>query len=60
MLGPKTSRTLEALSAPQMPSFIEDVRGDDPELAAKLRIEERGLEAGAELAVYSRPGDQAG
>jgi len=25
---------------------IADVRGDDPELAAKLRIEERELEAG--------------
>lgn len=27
--------------------FIEEVRGDDPEVAAKLRIEERELEAGA-------------
>jgi len=26
--------------------FIADVRGDDPEVAAKLRIEERELEAG--------------
>ena len=26
--------------------FVEDVRGDDPELAAKLRVEERGLDAG--------------
>jgi hypothetical protein len=26
--------------------FIEEVRGDDPEVAAELRIEERGLEAG--------------
>jgi len=26
--------------------FVEEVRGDDPEMAAKLRIEERGLEAG--------------
>ena len=26
--------------------FIEEVRGDDPEIAAKLRIEERELEAG--------------
>ena len=26
--------------------FIEEVRGDDPEVAAKLRIEERELEAG--------------
>jgi hypothetical protein len=25
--------------------FIEEVRGDEPELAAKLRIEERELEA---------------
>jgi len=26
--------------------FIEEVRGDDPELASNLRIEERELEAG--------------
>jgi hypothetical protein len=26
--------------------FIEEVRGDDPEVAVKLRIEECGLEAG--------------
>ena len=26
--------------------FIEGVRGDDPKIAAKLRIEERELEAG--------------
>ncbi len=26
--------------------FIDEVRGDDPEVAAKLRIEERRLEAG--------------
>jgi hypothetical protein len=26
--------------------FIEEVRGDEPETAAKLRIEERELEAG--------------
>jgi hypothetical protein len=26
--------------------FIEEVRGDEPEIAAKLRIEERELEAG--------------
>ena len=26
--------------------FIEEVRGDEPEMAAKLRIEERELEAG--------------
>ena len=26
--------------------FVEEVRGDDPELAAKLRIEERELVAG--------------
>jgi len=26
--------------------FIDEVRGDEPELAAKLRIEERELEAG--------------
>jgi hypothetical protein len=30
--------------------FIEEVRGDDPDLAAKLRIEERELEAGGGLA----------
>ena len=27
--------------------FVEEVRGDDPEVATKLRIEERELEAGA-------------
>jgi hypothetical protein len=27
--------------------FIEDVRGDDPEAGAKLRIEERELETGS-------------
>ena len=26
--------------------FIEEVRGDDPEIAAKLGVEERELEAG--------------
>jgi hypothetical protein len=26
--------------------FIEEVRGDDPDVAAKLRVEERELEAG--------------
>ena len=26
--------------------FIEEVRGDDPEIAAKLRVEERDLERG--------------
>ena len=26
--------------------FVEEVRSDDPEMAAKLRIEERELEAG--------------
>jgi hypothetical protein len=26
--------------------FVEEVCGDDPEMAAKLRIEERELEAG--------------
>jgi len=26
--------------------FVEEVRGDEPEMAAKLRIEERELEAG--------------
>ena len=26
--------------------FIDEVRGDDPELAATLRVEERELEAG--------------
>jgi hypothetical protein len=27
--------------------FVEEVRGDDPEVAAKLRIEERELDAGS-------------
>ena len=29
--------------------FVEEVRGDDPEVAAKLRIEERELEAGGDV-----------
>ena len=37
--------------------FVEEVRGDDPEVAAKLRIEERELEGRpAQLAV---PGGSA-
>ena len=50
--------------------FIEEVRGDDPEVAAKLRIEEQAIEAGrAELAPTSaratrnastRPGAESG
>jgi hypothetical protein len=34
--------------------FIEEVRGDEPEMAAKLRIEERELEAGgwSQVAIY--------
>jgi hypothetical protein len=28
--------------------FVEEVRGDDPELASYLRIEERELEAGGQ------------
>ena len=35
--------------------FIEEVRGDDPELAAKLRIEERELEAGGPLVLTEAP-----
>ena len=29
--------------------FIEEVRGDDPEVAAKMRIEEREIEAGGDV-----------
>jgi hypothetical protein len=29
--------------------FIEEIRGDDPEIAAKLRIEDRELEGVGEL-----------
>ena len=40
--------------------FVEEVRGDDPEAAAKLRIEERELEADrAELARGAPPLAQA-
>ena len=36
--------------------FIEEVRGDDPELAAKLRIEERGARGGrTELSARLEP-----
>jgi hypothetical protein len=34
--------------------FIEEVRGDEPELAKHLRIEERELEAGGRLGWHSR------
>lgn len=42
--------------------FVEEVRGDEPEIAAKLRIEERELEGGrAEPRCYFFcPGDQRG
>ena len=29
--------------------FVEEVRGDDPEVSARLRIEERELEAGGDV-----------
>jgi len=32
--------------------FVEEVRGDEPELATSLRIEERELEAGGGAADY--------
>jgi hypothetical protein len=35
--------------------FIEEVRGDDPELASHLRIEERELEAGGLNRIQSAP-----
>jgi len=35
--------------------FVEEVRGDDPELAAYLRIEERELEAGGRVAPGAEP-----
>ena len=35
--------------------FLEEVCGDDPELAAKLRIEERELEAGGRNWARRRP-----
>lgn len=34
------------ISREEAERFIEEVRGDDPEVAAKLRIEERELDAG--------------
>ncbi len=37
---------LEASSTAKGRTFIEEVRGDDPELASYLRIDERELEAG--------------
>ena len=48
-LSRPTSRSVIArgLYPPRGPEqFIEEVRGDDPRMAAKLRIEERELEAG--------------
>jgi hypothetical protein len=41
-LGDATRRS----SAAKTPRFVEEVRGDEPELASYLRIEERELEAG--------------
>jgi len=38
---------LRAAGGEDAERFIEEVRGDDPEVAAKVRIEERELEAGA-------------
>jgi hypothetical protein len=44
---PSARRCLEVLIRREdAERFIDEVRGDDPELAAKLRIEERELEAG--------------
>ena len=37
---------LEVFMRQDAERFIAEVRGDDPEIAAKLRIEERELEAG--------------
>ena len=34
--------------------FVEEVRGDDPELAAHLRIDERELEAGVPRMIADR------
>ena len=34
--------------------FVEEVRGDDPEVAAKLRIEEREVEAGGTSRLRNR------
>jgi hypothetical protein len=50
----KPSRRLSAEDAER---FIEKVRGDDPELASHLRIEERELKAGGlNLAVAEAEG----
>jgi hypothetical protein len=38
--------SLEVFVREDAERFIEEVRGDDPEVAAKLRVEERELEAG--------------
>ena len=48
-VGGAAGRTLRREAAAEREDaerFIEEVRGDDPEVAAKLRIEERELEAG--------------
>lgn len=42
--------SLEVFIRGEAERFVEEVRGDEPQLASHLRIEERALEAGAELA----------
>ena len=37
---------LEVFRREDAERFVEEVRGDEPEVAAKLRIEEREFEAG--------------
>jgi hypothetical protein len=49
MLSRATSRSLtrsRVVRREDAERFIEEVRGDDTEVAAKLRIEEREVEAG--------------
>jgi hypothetical protein len=43
---PARRRSSRGSSAARTERFVEEVRGDDPEIAAKLRNEERKLEAG--------------
>src|SRR5438552_11161966 len=47
--GATRTRSTSSSAARTAERFIEEIRGDDPQLAAPLRIEERELEAGGRM-----------
>jgi hypothetical protein len=46
MIVPHARRQVKPSTCEDAERFVEEVRGDDPEVAAKLRIEEREFETG--------------